>query len=108
MSIEKLKAELQKMQSFDEKAAEYEYSKFTPNHPAWSEKTGFIEGARFEHAKHARTAQMLLEAIEALELIRTANCPKHIEHPQSVWWQSHVVPIARETLAKLAKGDESE
>ena len=36
----------------------------------------------------------------ALKNISAAECPKHTAHPQSVWWITHVVKIAREALGK--------
>lgn len=68
---------------FDEKAAEYEYSKFTPNHPAWSEKNGFIEGARWQH----RQLKAQLEEMNK-------NCISLSLHDSRIW-------ALEEQLAKL-------
>ena len=65
MSISKLKAELQKMQEFDEKSVYEEWKFWADKQNAVTFAKEFIEGARFENTKSARMAEMLLEAIEA-------------------------------------------
>lgn len=35
---------------------------------------------------------------EALQKIAEAKCPPYMAHPQSVWWDIHIQPIARAAL----------
>lgn len=46
------------------------------------------------------------EAREVIDQVAKADCPKYMAHPQSVWWQIHVVEKARafnEKYPKLVK-----
>lgn len=91
MSISKLKAELQKMQRFDEENCVCSM----PRGVRMREDVAYVKGAQWQHAKSARMAEMLLEAVEALEKIRKyRGLLKHVE----------LTDIADETLTKLAKG----
>lgn len=44
--------------------------------------------------------QSLAEAEELILYVSNADCPNYMAHPQSVWWDIHVVEKAREYLAK--------
>lgn len=43
-------------------------------------------------------------AEKALEKIAEADCPSYMAHPQSVWFDAHVVKLAREALAEIRGG----
>ena len=46
-------------------------------------------------------AQAEIERLRvALGKVARADCPIYIAHPQSVWWNEHVVSKAAETLAE--------
>lgn len=40
-------------------------------------------------------------ATDALKEISIADCPKYVAHPQSVWWEIHVQPVAEKALARI-------
>lgn len=110
MSIEKLKAELQASLSFDAKAALIEAENYDLREPLNpSEVYCYVEAMKSEHTKHARTAQMLIDAIEALESILNDieycdwTCERCSKDPEMK--NTDIAYTVCETLSKLAKGE---
>lgn len=134
MSIEKLKAELQKMQRFDKEhflkvVQEWKHFWMNQNQNSKEDHRNYFNRAfgidanmahhladkLAENGKSARMAEMLLAAVEALELIATGKqfsimvrgvgTSNHPPNNREVILHDPI-KIANECLSKLAKGAE--
>lgn len=55
----------------------------------------------FTNFELKKTTDKLDIAIAALKQIALSDNPPYTAHPQSVWWITHVTPIAKRALAQI-------